>query len=85
MTQSVVLQGKLRREGEGPAGAAPRGLVSRLMSVPFLPLRDRSRPVRKPDRLLFLGLGAEGARRGQPGTRPASAQPPRLSRRGLLY
>lgn len=40
MTQSVVVQGKLSREGEDPAGAEARGLVSRLMSVPFLPLPD---------------------------------------------
>lgn len=74
MTQSVVVQGKLRRR-EDPGGAEPRALPAAQCPFSFLPLPDRSGPVRKPGRLLLLGLGAEGARRGQPGTGPRPEGP----------
>lgn len=35
MTQSVVVQGKLRQKGEGSVGAEPSGLVFSLMSILF--------------------------------------------------
>lgn len=73
MTQSVVVQGKLRQKGEGLVGTEPRGLVFSLMSILFS--FHHSRPVRKPDWLLLLGPGVEGARRGQPGAGPALQEP----------
>lgn len=55
----------------------PRGRVAAEPSPSYLPnallsllAAGCSRTVREPDRLLLLGPGAEGARRGQPGTRP---------------
>lgn len=80
MTQSVVVQGELRRADGDLVAAESSRLVSCLMfySLSFLS-SGRSRPVRKPDRLLLLGPGTKGARRGQPGTHPQPRTPSPVS------
>lgn len=69
MTQSVVVQGELPQP-RGRVVPEPGHLLTFLMLFSLSLAAGCSRTVREPDRLLLLGPGAQGARRGQPGTRP---------------
>jgi hypothetical protein len=62
-----------RPRGPGRCGASH--LVAFLMHLSLFLATGCSRTVREPDRLLLLGPGAEGARSGQPGTRPSCLSP----------
>lgn len=70
MTQSVVVQGELPPSAGTGVAAEPCHLVAFLMHSSLFLAAGCSRTVREPDRLLLLGPGAQGACRGQPGTRP---------------